>query len=165
MYVVCSNNKQVIKSLGDTPPPAHTSCSPPLILHRHSTILYRNNQTNQQVTTTTKTILDWPVKKERKQECTHVDYNQLDDPLPFILLVLKSTECLCSHKSTILVLMILYGKAVSNWSWSTWVQSYFLSSLTSQSFVLVQTLLLCILYLHEHKFMFWISVYLSAYRG
>ena len=25
---------------------------------------------------------DWPVKEE-KQDCTHVDHNQLDDPLPF----------------------------------------------------------------------------------
>ena len=27
-------------------------------------------------------ILDLPVKKERKQDCTHVHHNQLD-PLPF----------------------------------------------------------------------------------
>ena len=27
-------------------------------------------------------ILDWPVEEERKQDWTHVDHKQLDDPLP-----------------------------------------------------------------------------------
>ena len=27
-------------------------------------------------------VLEWPVKQERKQDCPHVDHNQLD-PLPF----------------------------------------------------------------------------------
>ena len=27
-------------------------------------------------------IVDWPIKKERKQDCIHLDHNQLT-PLPF----------------------------------------------------------------------------------
>ena len=30
-------------------------------------------------------ILDWPVKQERTQDCTHVSHNQVD-PLPFIII-------------------------------------------------------------------------------
>ena len=42
-------------------------------------------------------LLDLPFKEEKKQDCTHVDHNYLDDPLPFqivytnIVLALIST--------------------------------------------------------------------------
>ena len=26
--------------------------------------------------------MDWPFKDVKKQDCVHVDHNQLDDPLP-----------------------------------------------------------------------------------
>ena len=29
------------------------------------------------------TILDLPIGKEKKQNCTHADHNKFDDPLPF----------------------------------------------------------------------------------
>ena len=38
-----------------------------------------------------------------------------------------------NHKSTILVCMTLNGRELSNWLWSTWVQSCFLLFLTGQS--------------------------------
>ena len=35
------------------------------------------------------TILDWLAKEEMKQDCTHVDHDQLDDPLPFKIMCIK----------------------------------------------------------------------------
>ena len=42
-----------------------------------------------------------PTLCEGKQDCTHVDHNQLDTLLIIctnIVLVLKSTKCICGHK-------------------------------------------------------------------
>ena len=60
------------------------------------------------------------ISTEHQQACTHVDHNQLDDPLPFniiytnIVLVLKSqSACVTTQKNTILVYIILNDKGDS----------------------------------------------------
>ena len=88
--------------------------------------------------------MDWPVKKERKQDCSHhVDHSQLQ---PFTIYnhmhqycarFKKLGVCATTHNNnknrTMLVQMILNGKGLS-WLWSTtwWVQSCFFF-LTGQS--------------------------------
>ena len=61
-----------------------------------------------------------------------------DDPLPYKIIH-------TNKNSTILVCMILNGKGLSNWLWSTWIQSCFLPFLAGQSIIVFFLLiLLCI---------------------
>ena len=54
------------------------------------------------------------------------------NPLPITytnIVLFKTMECLCNHKSMILV-YIFNGKGSSNWLWSIWVQWCFFTFLT-----------------------------------
>ena len=66
----------------------------------------------------TASYMDKPVKREWKQDCTHVHHNQLD-PLPFktkytnIVLYFVVAQTLCNYKtSTILVYIMLNSEGV-----------------------------------------------------
>ena len=114
-HILSSSVKYCINIIKDTRQSAHTWCSPPLLLHCCN--YYIEKQQNKTLETSKNVLIKnnshIACRKERKQDCTHVDYSQLNIPY---------------H----LKWPIISGSSF-NWSQSTCIVSYFFS--TDQLFV------------------------------
>ena len=107
MCLVYSNNKQIRRYLNvwDT---LHNQLSLDEVLNFSTAELLYTEAAKQAKNKTLHSILDCPAQKRTETCCTHVVHNQFDHLHHLklftpILRWFEITECLCNHKSTILV--------------------------------------------------------------